>query len=61
MELSKMKHLQSYMTSFELDFIRFERHTQSDQLAIIFTPSMEVIFENLQTSYIEINASHSMI
>ena len=47
MELSNMKHLQRYMTSFEIEFRRFERKPQSNQLSIIFTPSMEVIFETL--------------
>ena len=40
MELSKMKHLQRYITSFEIDFGRFENHPQSNQLSIIFTPSI---------------------
>ena len=61
MELSKLKHLQRYMTSFELDFRRFERQSQSDQLSNIFTPSMEVILETLETTDIEMNPPHSMI
>ena len=44
MELSKPKHLQRYMNSFEIDFKRFERKPQSDQRSIILTPSMELIF-----------------
>ena len=40
MELSNLKHLQPYMTYFEIDFRRFERLPQRDQLYIIFTPSM---------------------
>ena len=49
------------MTYFELDFRRFERQPQSDQLSIIFTPSMEVIFGALKTLDIDMNPSHSMI
>ena len=38
MEISNLKHLQCYMTSFELYFRWFERHPQSNQLSIIFIP-----------------------
>ena len=48
MELSKLKNLQRYMTSFELDFRRFESKPQRNQLYIILTPSMEVILETLE-------------
>ena len=61
MELSKLKNIQHYITSFEIDSRRFERQPQSDQLSIIFTPSMAVIFETLEAAYIEMNPSHSMI
>ena len=49
------------MTSFELDFKRFEHQPQSDQLSEIFTPSMEGTFKTLQTADIDMNPSHSMI
>ena len=61
MELSNLEHLQIYMNSFQLDFIRFERHPQSYQLYIIFNPSMELILENTQTADIDMNPYHSMI
>ena len=61
MELSKLKHIQRYMNSFELQFRRFERQPQRDQLSNIFTPKIEEIFETLETADIEINPSHSMI
>ena len=32
MELSKLKHIQGYMTSFEITFRQFECQPQSDQL-----------------------------
>ena len=44
MKLTNLKHLQCYVTSFDLDFRRFERKPQSNQLSIIFTPRMEIIF-----------------
>ena len=48
MDLSNMKHLQQYMTSFELEFRSFEHHPQSNQLSIIFTPKMEEIIETIE-------------
>ena len=39
-EISKLKHLKQYMTSLEINFIIFKHHPQSDQLSIIFTPSI---------------------
>ena len=60
-EMSNLKHLQPYMTSFELDFRKFECQSQSDQLSIILTPSIELIFEALETDDIEMYPSHSML
>ena len=48
MELKNLKHLKRYMTSFEIDFMWFEGQPQIDQLSIIFTPSMEVIFKTIE-------------
>ena len=61
MELSKLKHLQRYMTSFEIYFIIFESQPQSNKLSIIFAPSIELIFGTLETAEIYMNPSHSMI
>ena len=61
MELSKLEYLQRYTTSFELDFKRFERQPQRNQLSIIFTPSIELIFETLETAEIDINPYHLFI
>ena len=61
MELSKLKNIQFYMTSFEIEFRRFERQPQSNQLSIIFTPSMELIFETLETADIDSNPPNSII
>ena len=61
MELSKIKNPQHYMNLFELGFRRFELQPQSNQLSIIFNPSMELIFETLETADVDMNPSHSMI
>ena len=61
MEISKLKNLQRYKTSFEINFINFERQPQSDQLPIVFSPSIELLFETLETADIGMNPSHSMV
>ena len=61
MELSNPKHLQRYMTYFDLDFREFERQPQSNQLLIMLTPSMELISETLETTDIDMHPSHSVI
>ena len=55
MEILKLKDLQRYMTSFELNFGKFERQPQRDQLSIIFRPSIEIIFETLETADIDMH------
>ena len=57
-ELSKLKHLQRYMTYFEIGFRSFERKPQGYQLSIIFTPSMGLVLETLETDDIFINPYH---
>ena len=42
------------MNSFELEFRRFKHQTKSEQLSIIFTTSMELIIETIETAEIEI-------
>ena len=61
MGVSKLKHLQRYMTPFELDYRSFEHQPQSQQLSLTFTPKIEEIFESLETSDIDITPSHSII
>ena len=46
------------MTPFDLDYIRFELQTQSQQLSLTFTPKIEEIFEILETADIDMNPSH---
>ena len=59
--MSKLKRIECHITSFEIDFRRFEHKQKSDQLSITLTPSMEGIFETTGTADIDINPSHSMI
>ena len=61
MELSKLKHLQIYMTPFEIDYRSFEHLPQIQKLSITFTPTIEEVIETLYTAYIDMNLSHSMI
>ena len=61
MELSKLKHLQIYMTPFDIYYRKFERYTQSQKLYITFNPTIEEIFETLDTADIYMTPSHSII
>ena len=58
MELSKLKNIQQYTTSFELEFRRFECQPKRNQRSIIFTPKIEEIFETVETADIDMNPSH---
>ena len=44
MELSKLKHIQCYMTYFDIAFIPFE---QINQLKHAFNHSIELVFETM--------------
>ena len=41
MEMSKLKHVQRYVTTFELDYRKFEHLPQIQQLSTIFTPQLK--------------------
>ena len=58
MELSKIKYLQRYMTSFELEYINFERNPQRHQLLTIFKFTIEEVFETLEISDAEMTTAH---
>ena len=58
MELSKFKHLKRYMTLCELNYIRFERQPQIQQLSLTFTPKIGEIFETLETVDLNMTPSH---
>ena len=61
MELSKLKHLQIYMTPFDLYYRKFERHPQIQKLSITFTPTIEEVFETLETADIDMTPSQLII
>ena len=44
-ELSKLKHIKWYMTSFELDYRKFERLTQRHQISTTFTSPLNKYFK----------------
>ena len=49
------------MTPFELDYRKFEYHSQSQKLSMTFTPIIEEVFKTLETADIDMTPSHSMI
>ena len=61
MELSELKHIQIFMTPYEIDYRRLKRKPSSKQLFLTFTPKMEEIFETLETVDIKMNPPHSII
>ena len=61
MELSKLKHVQHYMTTFELDYRNFEHLPQTHQLHTTFQSTIEEAFETLKIADVDISAAHSMI
>ena len=58
MELSKLNHIQRYMTPFGIDYRKFERIKKLQQLSITFTPTTEEVFETLDTEDIYTISSH---
>ena len=61
MELSKLKHIQHYITSFQIALRQFERSPQSDQLKYTFDQPIELIFEAMETDDISMTPSWSII
>ena len=49
------------MTPFELDYRKFERIPQIHQLYTTFTPTIEGVFETLETADIDMTSPHSII
>ena len=46
-ELSKLKHLQHLITTFELDYRTFKKLPQWHQLSTVIQLTIEEVFENL--------------
>ena len=61
MELSKLKHLQRYMTPYELRYKKLEYIPQIHQLSTTFISTIEEVFENLDTVEIGMTSSNSII
>ena len=49
------------MTNFELCYRNFEFLTQRHQPSTIFQSTIEEVFETLETPYVDMSTSHSMI
>ena len=61
MELSKLKHLQQYMTLFDLYYRKFEHLPQRHQLSTTFQFKIEEVFETIEIEDVDIKTDHSMI
>ena len=61
MELSKLKHLQFYITTFEIYYRKFELLPQRHQPYTIFQSKIEEVFENLETADADMSTSHYII
>ena len=53
MEMSKLKHLQRYVTNFELYYIKFERLPQGYKISTIFNSTTEEALKILETADVE--------
>ena len=53
MELSKLKHIQQYMNTFKLDYIKFENLTQRHQLSTILHSTIEEVFVTLEPADVD--------
>ena len=60
-ELSKFKHIQRYMTAFDLDFRMCGRLPQRHRLFTILHSTIEAIFENIEESDVDILTALSII
>ena len=57
-ELSKLKHLQHYMTTFELEYRKFAWNPQRHKLSNTFQFTIEEVFESLETSDVYMKTSN---
>ena len=58
MEPLKLKHLQLYMTKFELEYGSYEHNTQRHQLSNTFQFKIEGVSETPETADVDIKASY---
>ena len=61
MKLLQLKHLQLYMTNFELGYRKVERIQQRHQLSTIIQSTIEEVFGTMEKSYVDMSTSHSTI
>ena len=61
MELLKLKHLECYIATFELNYRNFEWLPQRHQLTTTFHFTIEEVFETLDTEDLDMSTAHSII
>ena len=59
MEPSELPHLQQFVNSFELDYIKYESKKHRHQLNNTSPSIMEEVFETLKTEYVETTTTDS--
>ena len=59
MEPSELPHLQQFVKSFELDYLKYESKKHRHQLKNTFPFIMEEVFETLETEYVDITTTDS--
>ena len=58
MEISNLKHLQRYMTIFELDYRKFECDPQRHHLYTTFIFASEELFETLEIDFLGMTTAY---
>ena len=61
MGLSKLGHLQQYMTTFQLKYRKFERLPPRHQIFTIFNCTIEELFETPETVHVDMSTAYSVI
>ena len=61
MEMSKLGHLQQYMTTFQLKYRRFERLPRRHQISTIFNSTIEEVIETPETVDVYMSTAYSVI
>ena len=56
---SKLKHLQRYMITFELEYRKFELNPQRHQLSTTFQLTIEEVFGTLEIEDVYTTTAHS--
>ena len=56
-----MKHIQLYITTFELEYRNVEQLSHRQQPPTTSQSTIVEVFETLETAYVDISTAHSMI